>query len=332
MFGSHVLKAGRRKRNGTACSLYCTYRKVRSSVKRGSKILCVLLSAYCSLLHSEARAFQTTVKPSVEAATELPKLLTARQQRLTEALDAVHIKLDIKERSLADVVNVLAERLHCGIMVDDEPLLTKADLKFDGTGKDALDKVMDAFDYTWEVSKSGGVLMRKRFRNPVEHPQMNYAELRQMARDAVTILDTLHFNPQTYQETWPYILRELYESFTLEQRVIMTDETKSLTMPQLAPEQRALVEKAIYCSMFQEQIRAWNAFAAQLDALPQSWMQRETALAAIKIGDTASGQPVLSTGALLNLHLPLRGGRSRTVNLAAAAVGSAGRSAEGRRP
>ena len=292
------------------------FREATIIVRLRTKILHGLLFPCCLLLHSSAQARQTAEVPQTPPTAGASKPLLARSQHLTNELLAGKVTLNVKAQSLADIVDTLATKLHCSILVDDDPLLGSADVQCDGTGKDALDKVTDVFDYTWETSPSGGVLMRKRFRNPIEHPQMNYAELKQMAHDAVAILGILHFNPQYYQETWPFILRELYESFTPEQRVIFTDETKSLTMPQLAPAQRSLVEKAIYCAAFQNQIRAWNTFANQLDALPNGWMQRELLFADVKNSGAPTNPPPSSNIIMLNLHLPLRGGHMATVNLA----------------
>lgn len=97
------------------------------------------------------------------------------------------VKCSFKALSFADAIAALSTNLALNILADDEPLLPQVTLNIDGSAKEALDKVSDAFDYSWKQKSSGIIVMVKRFHDAAEHPQYNLPELRRMAHDVAGI-------------------------------------------------------------------------------------------------------------------------------------------------
>src|SRR5579884_313347 len=180
------------------------------------------------------------------------------------------IALTVQRQSLSDITAILSAQLGLSIVADGEPLTRQADVELNGTAKEALDRVADIFDYTWMPLKSGVILMRKRFKNPDDYPQMNLEEMRQMAREIVAVLQALPFDPNPAHEN--AIITELFRSFTPAQ-VLLLRSGRVLRGSELSVQQLNLLQQAVLSSYFSEPCSAWTLLLAQLDSMPQSFLQ-----------------------------------------------------------
>ncbi len=229
----------------------------------------ILMSMVCAVFSTKAAVAQAapTVSPKPAAPPDRAALLRS-------ALGKLPVKLDLKQQSLPDMIDALCQQAHCNVLIDDEPLLAKADLKFDGTASAALDQIADTFDYTWVASRHGGILMQKAFRNPLEHPQINLPELRRAAHDALTTMSAVAYDTFDHKQDWPLIIHDMAASFTPEQWHILNDDTvpeekRRMTMQQMTPTQRGLLAQALYRSSFHNLLQGWQEMAAGLDNLPR---------------------------------------------------------------
>lgn len=153
-------------------------------------------------------------------------------------------------------------------MTDGEPKRENATLEFDGNLKTALDKIADAFDYTW-TTKSGIVLMNKRFKSKGEQPQVNLPEMRQMTKEIVDVFRSVPFNTDPKQ--WPLMLQNLAQSFTPEQAQMLLD-GQTLQGSQLAAPQLNLLTQAIYTATFAQPLPIWETLFFQLEGVPNSYL------------------------------------------------------------
>jgi hypothetical protein len=78
--------------------------------------------------------------------------------------------------SMSEALEAVSKAAHISVVADGEPILKKADFKFDGTIHDAIDSMARAFDYSWTATRAGVVIMSKQFSEPSERPQVNLPE------------------------------------------------------------------------------------------------------------------------------------------------------------
>jgi hypothetical protein len=189
----------------------------------------------------------------------------------------------LQNMPLEQILEMIRKTGGINIVVDGEPVRTKADFDLSGTLQDALDRVADTFDYNWTVTKSGVVLMTKRFKDPEEHPQANLPEMRQMAKD---ILDALSLaTHDTDDQAWSKQLETLAHSFTPAQFQAL-HAGQRLHGSDLAPDQLSLLRQATW-STFTYPRQVWEELSAKLDAMPDSYIEAKKRSGP----EAADGQP-----------------------------------------
>ncbi len=167
--------------------------------------------------------------------------------------------LRLRKQPLRDAVRLISASAGISILVDGSPLRDSKDIDFTGPAQDGLDRVADEFDYTWTVSKSGIVLMTKRFSDDSERPQANAIELGQSARDIVRAMRAL-----------PILDRSLAECFGLLAGAFTPGQAGwlerggFLRIGDFAPAQRQLAVKAISTNMLRGSLEAWQRLVHQL--------------------------------------------------------------------
>ncbi len=189
---------------------------------------------------------------------------------LPKDLETKSLEFAAQKQSLADMVASLSRQIGRSIVVDDEPLLKQAEIEVKGTAKEILDKVADLFDYSWSVNKRGAVIMVKRYKDPLEYPQMNLPDLKRMAKDALTVLKFRNFGVAAERD--PSLLNSLYTSFTPEQKQRLIS-GQTLYGKELTREQRDLIEAASINVSFGELPILWGLLENELNALHSSMLQ-----------------------------------------------------------
>lgn len=175
---------------------------------------------------------------------------------------------DAEKRTFAELAVLLREKYRVSILTDGESKRENVTMGFDGNLKTALDKIADAFDYTW-TTKSGIVLMNKRFKSKDEQPQANLSEMRQMTKEIVGIFHSVPFNADSKQ--WSPMLQNLAHSFSPEQAQILLD-GQTLQGSQLSAPQLSLLTQAIYTRTFAGPLPVWEALLFQLEGISSSYL------------------------------------------------------------
>jgi hypothetical protein len=152
-------------------------------------------------------------------------------------------------------------------LADGEPASNSADIVVLATAAQALDVIGDRFDYSWLKSKSGVILLFKRFRKPEERPQMNVPEMRRMARDVAAAANRIPHGATS--DAWHATLVALSRTFTSGQAHALQS-GKKIYVTDLAPNQRALVREAIVTRMFAIPATGALELAAKLVSLEKS--------------------------------------------------------------
>lgn len=194
---------------------------------------------------------------------------------------AVHIH----NASLAEMARSLGKNGRFNLLIDGEPLRQHGDVDSDGTLREALDRVADAFDYSWAVGKSGAVLMTKRFRNPRERPQIHLAELRQAAKDVLDALNQVQSDGDASRST--ALLVDLARSMTKEQADALR-EGQILHGSDLAPAQLQMLTQAALIITFAGPYRVWDELYSKLRGLPKSFI---TAKRLVDVGTDTAAKP-----------------------------------------
>ena len=192
--------------------------------------------------------------PTVKLPLSLPADFTSRM-----------VSLSFEHAPMSAAIADLAKQSGHNIVVNDEPRDNQADLEFKGSTKDALDKVAEAYDYTWKLGKSGAILMTKRFSRQMEYPPLNAQELNQTARDILAILQSFNFDLEKNQDENALGLA-VYESLTPEQTATLRA-GKTLHASQLSDAQKQRVAQAILGGVLSNRWYKWTLVAAQTQLL-----------------------------------------------------------------
>jgi len=217
-------------------------RKLRSSGRMTAFLLCLFFAAYRQGL--------------------------TQNQTVTPAFLKKPFRADAATRTFAQYAKMLREQCGISLIADGIPLKENAELEFDGTAKAALNRIADAFDFTW-TTKSGIVLMNKRFKSKEERPQINLPEMRQMTKEIVEAFHSIKYNADPQQ--WKPMLQTLAQSFTREQAQTLL-EGQTLQATQLAPQQRELLTQAIYTMTFARPLPAWEMLLYRLENISNSYL------------------------------------------------------------
>jgi hypothetical protein len=181
------------------------------------------------------------------------------------------VVLDHKHSSLADILKEMAEKYGVRAAVEGTPLRERADITFQGTLREALDRLSDLFDYQWRVSRSGVILMNKRFTDPNDIPQMLLQEYRQVAKDQLAVLpDTA---PDPDHERWGELLLSLARTLTASQLQALNQGAR-LSPGDLTPQQRRLFDQAIYARIYGPPRGIWERILLFCDRYDQAYFQR----------------------------------------------------------
>ena len=169
-----------------------------------------------------------------------------------------------------------SEQTGRSFFIDGEALQKEADFDFDLKAKDVLDKIADAFDYSWSLSRHQVILLNKRFENPDELPQMRLREMRRMAKDILT------FWPASSSEArsrfYPFDHRSIYAGNGL-YRTLTPDQLAFLQSGQrldyehLSPEQQHIVQLGINNEFLGITHDMWETLDACMNNLPRSILQ-----------------------------------------------------------
>jgi hypothetical protein len=196
------------------------------------------------------------------AATALSKPLFA----LSTDVKTRAVALSLSHAPMSDVIVSLAKQGRCNIIVNDEPRDNQADIEFKGTFEDALNKVADAYDYTWTVNKQSVILMTKRFSRQNEYPPLNAGELHQTAEDSLAAISTFKFSMQVDPAM---LIRSVYASLTPEQQTALKNHQKILGR-QLSDAQRLHMQDAILHNLLAIPSNEWDMFCWLTDAMAKA--------------------------------------------------------------
>ena len=168
--------------------------------------------------------------------------------------------------SFTKVLERLKPLLNRSICADGEPVTTAADIDVNGKASDVLDAVADAYDYVWSVSNSGVILMNKRYRNPLEHPQTHVLEMRQTAQDVLRLLSRFSFDLDLRRER--SIDQAITRSFS-ESQVQAIAAGEKLRISAMPPEQRDLISQYVYHHHFASTYLFWSVYLLQVNSLQE---------------------------------------------------------------
>ena len=178
------------------------------------------------------------------------------------------VALKSSDASIAQMLDrLIPSRSSLNYVVEDLPSKTKGSLTFQGSLKDALDRVADLFDYTWRVRKGIFIVFEKRFDDPNEHPQLILPELLTIARGMNAVLTGIPYQSKSF--FYSADIRAFYHSLTPEQ-VSRLERKESLAIGELSDVQSGLMLTALYSSAYHPLIHAWQDLELQLASMPAS--------------------------------------------------------------
>ena len=179
---------------------------------------------------------------------------------------------NVKDMSFDVLIENFSRITKISVVADGEPVLAKSDFAFKGTTRQALDQIADTFDFDWTVTKSGIVLMTKRFTSPKDRPQVSLIETRQIIKDMSRALQTVPFDAEV--GFMPQQMQNIYNTLTPLQIQALRDK-QVIPAAQLLPGAFDAMKAAILSNAFGRPLRAWNRLSEDLDLLPASFLQAQ---------------------------------------------------------
>jgi len=174
--------------------------------------------------------------------------------------------------SLADALRQVGDQAGVSAVADGAPLRASADVELRASARQALDRLGEVFDYWWSPGPGGIVLMRKRFHDPNERPQMHVPELKQWAEELVRVLRSIPYEAD--DRSWELMLRQLASTFTPEQFAVLKRKER-LHASALTADQRRLIQLALATRAFAHPAAAGERLLAQMKAIHASRMIAE---------------------------------------------------------
>ena len=185
------------------------------------------------------------------------------------------IVLQGKKMTFDEGIESLATQIKLPFYADGEPKLLFSDIDLKTNAKEALNKFCDTFDYYWVVSKQNAILLKKRFRNPEELPQMHFREIFKMTEDVLKSLTSLEYD--VVKSNKEDIFNTLYSSLSKRQlqyfqsRKLASD-VKEIAYNDLSKEQKILVEQAILSHSLLDSVEHWRKLSYQMQSVPSVYL------------------------------------------------------------
>ena len=234
----------------------------------------------------------------------VPRAACAQTSALAATTDALKTPMTLQQKDVSfdEALKTLHAAGHINVLVDGEPRTQHADVNADKTVREALNAVCDAFDYKWTLSKSGIVLLTKRFKNSEERPQMRYAEMVQMAKD---IRDALSLSPVTDEDASPNAtLKQLLKSLTPEQYAALTGpKTHPFYARDLRPGQYQMFVQSLWSFGFPSAYNGADLLLRQLESFPASSLFADPQNIQKEVSTSKSGQIIQEQEAITVSHL-----------------------------
>jgi hypothetical protein len=201
----------------------------------------------------------------------------AGQDRQRPSLESSQVVISRSKTTLADALKSLADQTGRNIIADDLPRRGAQEIEVRGTVRAALDEIGRRFDYTWEETKAGDIVLYKRFEDPAEHPQISRAAAFETVRAFLQVLNSLGVRPAPSGMNSE--LQSLYQTLTPQQlQQIANDKplfVRDLSLAQQQAVTRALIHQGfcmvpIYCEALASKLKGieFSCIVAPLTVTP----------------------------------------------------------------
>ena len=166
--------------------------------------------------------------------------------------------------TLDQALKTLTLATNLSVLVDGEPITLSASFNVNGTVKDSMDKISEAFDYSWRFSTTGVVIMSKRFTNRAERPQLNPIEMAGMCRDMIRALTIIDYDKD--EGRWAQIVQEVAATLPANQvKALRSGEI--LHGSDLTNTQQLALERATLSNTFVRPLHIWESLLPRLEGM-----------------------------------------------------------------
>ena len=155
-----------------------------------------------------------------------------------------NVALDCKDSSMTQALEQLAAQSGVSILAEGVPAQKPFTLREKGNAEKLLTQITDTYDYAWHVSKSGVVLLTRRFTDEHETPEINAAEIHASVQDVLGILRTI-YTPPAQNMSLVDVFRQFAAQLSPEE-VSSLKSVKGLSIATLSPRLRNQAANVIY--------------------------------------------------------------------------------------
>ena len=181
---------------------------------------------------------------------------------------AKKVVLNCDHGSMQQALEQVAAQAGISILAEGTPARKPFMGRAEASAEQALAQIAGDCDYTWSLSKSGVVLLTKRFTDEHDRPDVVPAEMRAVAHDMLTAVQTI-YTPPPARTTLSAQFRALFAALTPEQ-VAAGASGRGLLVASLAEPLRGQAVQTIYTEEFSKVYLDWHNFEKHMEALPQS--------------------------------------------------------------
>jgi len=179
------------------------------------------------------------------------------------------VTISVRQKGLVEILENLAITANIDVVTDGVPDRLAANVSVQGTVREALDQITAGFDCGWSVTKSGVVLIARRFTDPAEHPQIHLKEMQRMMRDIHSTLGLVP--PEALQLGFVSLLNQIAHSFTPEQAAASAN--GNLSGAGLNPQQFAWLNVAILNETLAPTVAKCDEILPLMEGMPKSFLQ-----------------------------------------------------------
>ncbi len=200
-------------------------------------------------------------------------VLPSRAQQNTWQQQSIDIRC--KDSSLEQAIEQLAAQINISVVVDGLPLSKSFTLETRMPAGQALTQIATAFDCSWSMSKSGILLLRRRFTDEHERPQILPAEMRPFLHNLLSLISTV-YTPKP-GKSLSSSFREL-EADLSPDALKMFDSVEGIPVYTLSSALQQQATQIIFQNQLNSATYRLSEFDKQLSALPEASLKTESVL------------------------------------------------------
>lgn len=177
------------------------------------------------------------------------------------------IALHCSNATMQQALEQLAAQAGISILADGIPNAKRLNIETQATAENTLTQIADTFDYSWTLSKTGFVLMQKRFTDEHERPEVVPDEMRAATRNILSLMQP--FYSAQSGESMTSVFRKIIAGLSSEESK-KANSMHGLPVAELQPDLQPPAIHLLYMNEMDALSRRLDELNKMLVALPEA--------------------------------------------------------------